>query len=39
MGNMYTTTGWGASIRNFVLPYALPFAMKQAREDPIKPGE
>eukprot|EP00438_Fugacium_kawagutii_P004747 Skav203084 [mRNA] locus=scaffold447:139459:140622:+ [translate_table: standard] len=36
MGSMYTTTGWKASVRNFVLPYALPYAMSKATASPIK---
>lgn len=39
MGSMYTTTGWKAKLRNFVVPWALPFAMQKARASPIKEGE
>eukprot|EP00438_Fugacium_kawagutii_P002416 Skav210801 [mRNA] locus=scaffold275:291633:297016:+ [translate_table: standard] len=39
MGNMYTTTGWKAGLRNFVVPYALPYAMSKARVSPLKEGD
>ena len=39
MGSMYTTTGCLASLRNFVLPYALPYALSQAAASPIKEGD
>lgn len=39
MGSMYTTTGWKASLRNFVLPYALPYAMSKTAVSPLKEGD
>ena len=39
MGSMYTTTGWKASIRNFVLPYALPYALSKTLVSPLKEGD
>ncbi|CAJ1444376.1 unnamed protein product, partial [Effrenium voratum] len=36
MGSMYTTTGWRATLRNWVVPFALPMAMRKARASPLK---
>ena len=38
-GARYTTTGWRATLRNWVVPFALPMAMRKARASPLKEGE
>ena len=39
VGRTYTTTGWKAKLRNFVVPYALPRVMKNGQASPLKEGD